>query len=148
MKNRRLGYWVVFLVLVALAPSVVVADTCDVPSIYPTIQAAVDNFPCTEIFVAAGRFYGDLTIPRSLLIEGVSSTATTVLGKVLVAGADTTVTLKGVKIEVSPEGLPHNGLVSDGFAETLPDDLVVGSSLLFADGFTSGETSAWDSTVR
>ncbi len=137
----------VFLVAVVLAPSAVLADTCDVPASYPTIQAAVDDFTCTEIFVASGLFYGDVTIPRTLMIQGVSSTSTTVLGKVMVEGSGTSATLNGIRIEVSPEGLPHNGLVVDGFAETLPDDLVVGSSMLFLDGFNQGNAAAWAATV-
>lgn len=132
---------------VALTPSSGVADTCDVSGSYNTIQAAVDDFNCTEIFVESGRFYGDLTIYRTLMIQGVSSTSTTVLGKVMVQGVGTTATLKGLRIEVSPEGLPHNGLVVDGFAETLPDDVVIGSSMLFADGFNQGNTAAWAATV-
>ncbi len=137
----------VFLVAVVLAPSAVLADTCDVPASYPTIQAAVDDFTCTEIFVASGLFYGDVTIPRTLMIQGVSSTSTTVFGKVMVEGSGTSATLNGIRIEVSPEGLPHNGLVVDGFAETLPDDLVVGSSMLFLDGFNQGNAAAWAATV-
>ncbi len=148
MQNMtHLGFWVLFIVAVAVTPPTVVADTCDVPASYPTIQAAVDEFTCTEIFVASGRFYGDLTIPRTLTIQGVSSTSTTVLGKVLVEGVGTSATLNGLRIEVSPEGLPHNGLVVDGFAETLPDDLVIGSSMLFSSGFERGDTTAWSVTV-
>ena len=81
------------------------------------------------------------------MIQGVSSTSTTVLGKVMVEGSGTSATLNGLRIEVSPEGLPHNGLVVDGFAETLPDDLVVGSSMLFSNGFESGDTTAWAAVV-
>ena len=138
---------IAFLVVICLVPSMAVADTCDVPSGYPTIQAAVDDFTCTEIFITAGRFYGDVTIGRTLAITGTGSQSTTVLGKVMVEGLGTSATLNGLRIEVSPEGLPHNGLVVDGFAETLPDDLVVGSSMLFSNGFESGTTAAWASTA-
>lgn len=148
LKKRHLAYWVLFLVIVTLAPQTALADTCDVPVGYPTIQAAVDVFTCTKIFVSAGRFYGDVTIDRTLEITGTGSGSTTLLGKVAVEGSGTSVVLKGLKIEVSLEGLPHNGLVSDGFAETLPDDLVIGwSSALFSDGFESGDLSAWTTTV-
>ena len=81
------------------------------------------------------------------MIQGFSSTSTTVLGKVMVEGVGTSATLNGLRIEVSPEGLPHNGLVVDGLAETLPDDVVVGSSMLFSDGFNQGNTAAWAATV-
>lgn len=141
LKHRHLACLVTFLV--ALVPSSVVADTCDVPASFPSIQSAVDVFTCTEIFVAVGRFYGDVTIDRTLEIAGAGSGSTTLLGKVMVEGSDTSVTLNGLRIEVSPEGLPHNGLVSDGYAETLPDDVVIGSSMLFSDGFESGDTTAW-----
>jgi len=147
LNNWHLSYWIVFLVVICLVAAMAVADTCDVPSGYPTIQTAVDDFNCTEIFVAAGRFYGDVTIDRTLEITGAGSESTAVLGKVTVEGSGTSATLNGLKVEVSPEGLPHNGLVSDGFAETLPDDLVIGSSILFSDGFETGSTSAWSGTV-
>lgn len=147
LNKWHLTNHVAFLVVICLVPSIAVADTCDVPASYPTIQAAVDDFTCTEIFVAAGRFYGDLTIGRTLMIQGVSSTSTTVLGKVMVEGLGTSATLNGLRIEVSPEGLPHYGLVIDGFAESLPDDLVIGSSMFFSDGFNQGNTAAWAATV-
>ena len=148
LKNRYLAYWIVFLAVVVLVPSVVLADTCDVPASYANIQLAVDVFNCTEIYVSAGRFFGDVTIARTLLIQGVSSSATTLHGKVTVEGSGTQVTLKGLTIAVDPEGLPHNGLVTDGFAETLPDDLLIGSStLLFSDNLERGNTSAWTATV-
>ena len=91
LKHRRLTCLVIFLVV--LVPSSVVGDTCDVPASYPTIQAAVDDFTCTEIYVGAGLFYGDVTIPRTLLIEGLGCTSTIVLGKVMVEGSGTTATL-------------------------------------------------------
>ena len=143
LKIGYLGLQTVFLVVIAITAPSVGADTCGVPASYSTIQAAVNDYNCTGIFVAAGRYYGDLIIDRTLMIQGVSSTSTTVLGKVMIDGVGTSATLNGLRIEVCPEGLPHNGLVVDGFVETLPDDLVVGSSMLFSDGFESGGTTAW-----
>jgi len=149
MRNmRHLVFGVLFVVAVALTPSAVFADACDVPSGYPTIQAAVDEFTCTEIFIAAGRFHGDVSIDRTVEITGAGSGSTTVLGKVTVEGLGTSAALTGLKIEVSPEGLPNHGLVVVGLAETLPDDLVIGSSMLFSDGFEGGDTTRWSESDR
>ena len=45
--------------------------TCSVPSVaYPTIQAAVDDFSCDPINVAPGVYNENISIPRSLVLNG------------------------------------------------------------------------------
>ena len=128
--------------------------TCNVPSAsYPSIQSAVDVINCTEIVVASGSFFENVAIGRTLEIRGVSSTTTTIVGKVTVGGSGTKATLKGLTIAVLPEDIPHDGLVVVGDAEVIPDDLVIGTTDLdpadhiFSDGFESGDTTMWSNTV-
>ena len=128
--------------------------TCNVPSAsYPSIQSAVDVINCTEIVVASGSFYENVTIGRTIEIRGVSSDTTTVVGKVTVEGSGTKATLKSMTIAVEPEDLPYEGLVVVGDAEVLPDDLVIGTTDLnaadhiFSDGFESGDTTLWSNTI-
>ncbi len=136
-----------FILIAGVIPAE--SETCNVPSSsYPSIQSAVNVINCTEIVLTSGNFFGDVTIGRTLTVQGVSSASTTVFGKVTVSGSDTQATLKGLKIAVGPEDLPHNGLVVVGDAEVIPDDLVIGSTdLIFEDGFERGNTTAWSNTV-
>jgi hypothetical protein len=46
------------------------AATCSVPSAYPTIQAAVDDPTCTTINVAPGAYIENVSIPRSVTLNG------------------------------------------------------------------------------
>ena len=48
----------------------VFAVTCNVPSGYATIQAAIDDVSCDTIVIAAGTYTENLTISRSVVIEG------------------------------------------------------------------------------
>lgn len=150
---RRVHRFVLFaltgaFVLTAAAPGD--CATCNVPSAsYPSIQSAVDVVNCTEILLASGSFFGDVTIGRTLELHGVSSDSTTVVGKVTVEGSGTKAALKGLKIGVAPGDPPPDGLLVVGNAEVIPEDLVVGlADLIFSDGFERGDTTAWSSTVQ
>ena len=46
------------------------AATCTVPFPYTSIQAAVNNSSCTTINVAAGPYFENVTIPRTLTLNG------------------------------------------------------------------------------
>lgn len=46
------------------------ANTCSVPANYPTIQAAVDDPNCTIINVAPGVYNENVTIPRTVTLNG------------------------------------------------------------------------------
>ena len=141
-------------VMVILITGATTADggTCNVPSAsYPSIQSAVNVINCTEIVLTSGNFFGGATIGRTLTVQGVSSDSTTVFGKVTISGSGTRATLKGLKIAVGPDDIPHDGLVVVGDAEVLPDDLVIEPSdaagMIFRDDFERGGTSAWSRTV-
>ena len=93
-----------------------ICEICNVPSAsYPSIQSAVDVISCTEMVLTSGDFFGGVTIGRTLEIRGVSSGATTVVGKVTVQGSSTTATLTGFMIGVGPNP-PNDGLVVVGGA--------------------------------
>ena len=125
------------------------AETCNVPSAsYPSIQSAVNVINCTEIVLASGNHFGAVTIGRTLTVQGAGSDTTTVLGKVTISGSETQATLKGLKIAVGANDLPHDGLVVVGDAEVIPDDLVIASTdLIFSDGFEWGNTAAWSAEI-
>lgn len=53
-----------------LPPIIVRAATCNVPSGYATIQAAIDDPSCDTIIIAAGDYDENLVITRSLTIQG------------------------------------------------------------------------------
>jgi hypothetical protein len=125
-------------------------ETCNVPSSYPTIHAALEVVNCTEIILEPGTHQGHVTIDRSLLLQGNGSSSTTVVGKVQVQGTSTQVELDALTIAIGPKASPSDGLVVVGDAEVIPDDLVIGvgaSSAAFWDGFERGNTTAWSSTV-
>ena len=147
LRLNRESVFVGLMLLVFVTP--IGAETCNVPSAtHPSIQSAVNVINCTEIVLTSGTFFGAVTIGRSLTLQGVSSDSTTVFGKVTVSGSGTQATLKGLKIAVGPDALPHNGLVVVGDAEVIPDDLVIGSTdLIFEDKFERGDTTTWSSTV-
>lgn len=137
-----------------LCAGVATCEVCNVPSAtYPSIQSAVNVINCTEIVLTSGNFFGDVAIGRTLTLQGVSSSSTTILGKVTVSGPSTQATLKALKIAVGSNDLPYNGLVIVGEAVVLPDDLVIGTTYLdpadhiFSDGFERGDTTAWSNTV-
>ena len=125
------------------------AEVCNVPSAsYPSIQSAVNVINCTEIVLASGNHFGAVTIGRTLTVQGAGSDTTTVLGKVTISGSETQATLKGLKIAVGANDLPHDGLVVVGDAEVIPDDLVIASTdLIFSDGFEWGNTAAWSAEI-
>jgi hypothetical protein len=52
------------------AQAAVGGPTCNVPTDYPTIQAAVNDAGCTTINVAPGVYVENVTIPRSLTLNG------------------------------------------------------------------------------
>ena len=121
------------------------AATCTVPSTpHPTIQAAIDDLGCSEILVAGGTFAEAPVIGRALQLQGSGGDQTFIEGRVVVTAG--VVQLTGLRIAAPGEALTaHSG------AEVVGFDLVVLSGLdvsdVFADGFESGNSSAWSSTT-
>jgi hypothetical protein len=132
------------------------AAVCLVPSgSHPTIQAAVDDPTCTEVVLAAQVFVESVTVDRSLQLRGARSAATTVEGRVVVEGATTQVQLGQMTVDAgapSVAGCYGEALESSGGARVSGSDLKVRNAdgdgcLLFRDGFESGGTTAWSTTV-
>jgi len=124
------------------------AATCQVPSDgYTTIQAAVDDPSCTEIVLAVQVYEESPVVARSLTLSGAGSGATFVAGRVEVtAGA---VEVRELEIR-TPPGTEWEGLLVHSGAAVRGFDLVVVSGRecsLFADGFESGDLSAWSSVT-
>jgi len=132
------------------------AAVCNVPSgSYQTIQEAVDDLTCTQVVVAAGTFVETVAVDRTIEITGASSTATVVEGRIEVSGAGVELVLASLKVDASAgvvAGSIGEAVKVSGGAEVTSNDLVAvnndGSALLiFADGFETGHTGAWSSTV-
>jgi pectin methylesterase-like acyl-CoA thioesterase len=75
MKRLTRLYVAVLLVACALLSTRVAAgtranNTCDVPGQYATIQAAVDDAACETIGLGAGTFYENVTISRTVTLQG------------------------------------------------------------------------------
>jgi hypothetical protein len=139
------------MLLVALAgPSPAGAQSCSVPSgSYPTIQAAIDDPSCHQVLLAAQTFSESVSISRDVTVDGDSSSTTVIEGQVTVS--DGTVVLQDMRIDTStPElaGLFSEGLLVEGGARVNGLDLaVVSGSLLFGDGFETGDTTRWSASV-
>lgn len=140
-----------FLALVLVARVPVVAVICSVPGTYPTIQEAVDDLACTQVDLADQTYAESVLIPRSLTVAGTG--ASIIEGRVLALGLGTQLDLVDLTIQngCSPEALEvERGAQAQGTNLTvvrsgaLPCPAFAG---LFADGFESGDTSAWSTTV-
>jgi hypothetical protein len=140
----RFALVIVAAILVSTAAGF--AAQCPVPSgPYPTIQSAIDNPTCTDITVAAGLFEESPVIDRVLSLTGASSSATTIGGQLEVDGA--VVALAGLTIS-GGGGSAAEALWAHSGAEVSALDVLVtaaGAPAFFADGFESGDTSAWPS---
>ena len=119
---------------------------------HPSIQAAVDDAVCTEIVLAAQVFSESVAVSRSLVLRGDSSATTKIAGQVTVTGATTEFTLQDLQVDGG--GCFSVALdVGGGAQVTSQQDVVIVNagggdcSVIFTDGFESGDTSAWSSTV-
>jgi len=129
------------------------AAVCNVPSgSHATIQTAVDDVSCTEVVIAAGSLAESVAIDRSLILTGDSSATTIVEGRFVVTGASTVVAFDELTIDAgapTAAGCFTLALDVSGGAAVTGNNLVVvnadgNACVLFADGFESGDTSAWN----
>jgi hypothetical protein len=94
-------------------------------------------------------------ITRDLTLRGASSTTTVIEGRVLVEGATTQVAIQDLKVDgsaPSTAGCYPIALVSRGGAQVDSNDVVVLNAsgeacVIFRDGFESGNTGGWTTTV-
>jgi len=89
--------------LVALAATVAHAKSCNVPSEFPTIQAAVADATCDKVNIAPGTYHGGVIIGRDVTLNGEDEAATTIIDgrgvSEVVAVFAGSVTIKGVTIQ-------------------------------------------------
>ncbi len=133
--------------------------TCVVPSQRPTIQEAVNDPTCTTIQIQAGTFEEIVTIDRSLTMAGAGTDLTTITGQVVVTGAGVVALITDLTVDTT--GPQSAGCFSDamsvldgaeGLAVRVSAINALGDGhclfgLLFADGFETGNTGQWSSTV-
>ena len=133
------------MVIVTAGPAAVDAATCQVPTpSHPDIQSAVSDVACTEVAVAAGTFAESPVIARSLTLLGAGSDQTFLQGRIEVTAG--TVHLEGLHFAAG-----EDSLTAHGGAETTCFDVVAlagqTTPMLFADGFETGDLSAWSSSA-
>jgi hypothetical protein len=142
--------------LMLLSAATCLAAVCSVPSgQYPTIQSAVDDPSCTEIVLAERTFEESVTVGRDLTLRGASSATSVIEGRLTAQGGATEVELENLTIDASAAGVA--GTFTEALnvlsgAELNGRDVVVLNAVfdpfaVFADGFESGDTAAWSTTV-
>jgi hypothetical protein len=146
------------LLIKVLGSAPACADTCTVPGTHASIQAAVADPTCTTIDLAGGSFRESLTISRDLGLRGAPSFATTIEGQLVIRGAGTDVQLTDLVVDTSLPGLAgcfaeavevQGGAVVDALRLDVRNSIDgICNILIFFDGFESGDTSAWSSTVQ
>ncbi len=156
MRSIRAAMWTMLLATIFLCAPPVAADVCLVPSgPYPSIQSAIDNPICTEIVLAAGIFAESAVVTRDLVLRGASAATTVIEGQVAVQGGSTAVSLEDLTVDGSVSGVAGTfteALLVEGGAELSGTNIVVLNAVIdqqpvFADGFESGDTTAWSATA-
>lgn len=154
--SARLGRGASFSgLLVALWAQSAAASPCSVPTIaHPTLGAAVRDFACTTIQLAAGSYPENVVVARDLAIAGAGAGLSLVAGPVEIVGAGSDVTLAGLSLDGTPAGVAGcwTSLLraTGGARVTADDDVAVANSGLangpcriFVDGFESAGMLAW-----
>ena len=138
------------LLVFAAIPEPLLAVVCSGPSSRPTVAAALADVTCTEIVLGAQSYPESVVISRSVLLRGAGAAATTLAGTVRVTGAGTSAELRDLLVD----GTGHGGNADASEAEAVLSCRNVAavhdgavSAEIFADGFESGDLSAWDLTV-
>ena len=146
---------------IAWAPSLLVpqasaeAAECSVPGDHATLQDAAADYGCDPITLADQTYSESVRIERSVSIAGPVQIAE-IAGLVEIAGAGTHVQLSNLLVN---NGCAPEALIAGTGGQLEGTDLeVVRTSggpcppvtinLLFADGFESGDTSAWTAVAR
>ncbi len=148
-SGSRLVITSLVLTLAALAPPLH-AQTCSVPGTHATIQEAIDDPACVLITLSAQTYAESIVIARSLDLAGPAAGGAIVQGLVLMVGSGTEVGLQDLRVE---NGCVPNALKTTSGATMTGTNLEVECSAafpcpqtadsIFADGFESGDTSAW-----
>lgn len=103
------------------------ALTCAVPSVYATIQAAVDDNTCTLIDVAPGTYIANVNVTRDVTIQGQGASNTTIdgsaSGTVFSIQSGLVVTLTDVTI-TNGDGTRGGGIYNYN-SQLILDDVVI-----------------------
>ena len=154
-RAPRLGAVLVLTSLLVLLPGLAApapADTCTVPGTHTSVQSAVDDPVCSTIELADQAYPESVNIPRSVQIAGPVTGTAAIEGLLRVVGSDTEVELERLRIE---NGCRDQAILVREGAEVAGSELdVVHSqslscprSVIFSDGFESGDISAWSRSV-
>ncbi|HEX4953137.1 MAG TPA: hypothetical protein VF017_07055 [Thermoanaerobaculia bacterium] len=124
---------------------------CNVPGSHATVQAAVDNPSCTEVVLGSRRYRESVLVNRTVVLSGPVSGAALLSGSLSATGAGTVVTVSHLAVASSCEGpavqaMAGARIVGTGVVVLRPDSLPCPGPL-FADGFESGDLSAWTTVV-
>jgi hypothetical protein len=111
--------------------------TCNVPADYPTIQDAVNASGCSTIDVAPGVYAENVTIPRTLTLNGAQA-GNPVAGRTFASGFESTVTGMSLTGSLPVFKITATNVTIDGFSVTNP--LIV-SGAAFGIGTGSGTGS-------
>jgi hypothetical protein len=125
------------------------AAICNVPAGQATVGAAIANPSCSEIVLAAQSFNESPSIARSLTLRGAGVDLSVIEGKLSVSGAGVLVELRDLTVDAAALP-PGDGLAVAPGAEVALRHVEVftaSSNGIYTDGFESGTTSAWSSTV-
>ena len=93
------------------------AATCTVPGTYPTIQMAVNDSSCDPINVAAGAYAENVTISRTLTLNGAQA-GNPVAGRTFGSPFESTVTGTGTDVPIFK--IAATNVTIDGFSVTNP----------------------------
>lgn len=154
--QRRWLSCIAITATLTLAAAALRAAPCDVPGTHPSLAAAVADTNCTAIVLGAATFPEDsLVLSRDLSIQGTSSTTTRIEGQLRVEGAATRVQLQGLTLDATAgrvAGCLSEALLVEGAQVSSLDVVALSTAtpadqgslcLLFADGFESGDVTAW-----
>src|SRR5688572_9469641 len=124
------------LVLMTLSGSKTKAAlaTCSVPSVgYPTIQSAVNDVSCSTINVAPGLYVENVTIPRTLTLNGAQA-GNAVAGRTFASAAESTVQgriqIQAANVTVDGFSLTNPGQSTGILIKTAGDSALITDNLI------------------
>lgn len=130
------------------------AAPCPVPGPHATVQEAIDDTDCTEIQLEDQVYTESLSILRAVSIVGATPGTTAIHGMIEIQGANAAVALHDLRVESSCSA---GSLVVRARARVTGVRLVVQkdsaapcpalSTVIFEDGFESGNTVSWSQSV-
>jgi hypothetical protein len=104
VRGKRIAsLWVapVLTLVLMYLPQTAAAQTCNVPAPYATVHAAVSDPACSVIEVAPGSHPGNVTVSRTLTLQGAGPGVTILAGALLASGAGTELTLASLSIDTT-----------------------------------------------